>query len=60
MVNGASGVDLGLEFAGYVGELSAREDVEIVVGGVATSMAFSTNCGAWCGIRMVLREGHWD
>jgi hypothetical protein len=46
MVNGSSRVDLGLEFPRNVGDLSAGEDVEVVICGVATGMAFSSDGGA--------------
>lgn len=43
MVDGAGGVDLGLVGAGKVGALLAGEDVEVVVGGVATGVALGTD-----------------
>lgn len=47
VVHATGGVDLGLELAGDVGELGTLEDVEVVVGGVATSVAFSSNGGTY-------------
>lgn len=47
-MHATGGVDLGLELAGDVGELGTLEDVEVVVGGVATSVAFSSD-GGTCG-----------
>ena len=46
VVDGAGGVDLGLEGAGQVGELGAGEDVEVVVGGVAAGVALGADGGA--------------
>lgn len=46
VVDGAGGVDLGLEVAGGVGELRAREDVEVVVGRVAARVALGADGGA--------------
>jgi hypothetical protein len=48
VVHATGGVDLGLELAGDVGELGALQDVEVVIGGVATTVAFSSN-GGTCG-----------
>lgn len=47
MVDAARGVDLGLILAGHVGHLGAGEDVEVVVGGVASAVAFCSDGGAW-------------
>lgn len=46
VVDAARGVDLGLVLAGHVGQLGAREDVEVVVGGVAAAVAFCSDGGA--------------
>lgn len=46
MVDASLGVDFWRVRAGRVGELRAREDVEVVVGGVATGVAFRANGGA--------------
>ena len=46
VVHGACRVDFGLEVAGRVGELSAGQDVEVVIGGVAAGVAFGANGGA--------------
>lgn len=46
MVHAALGVDLGLVLAGDVGQLHAREDVEVVVGGVAARVALGADRGA--------------
>jgi hypothetical protein len=48
VVDAAGRVDLGLVLAGHVGQLSAREDVEVVVGGVAAAVTFCPDGGA-CG-----------
>lgn len=45
-MDGAGGVDLGLEGAGGVGELGSGEDVEVVVCGVAAGVALGTDGGA--------------
>jgi hypothetical protein len=46
MVNGSSRVDLGLEFSRNVSDLSAGEDVEVVICGVATGVPFSSDGSA--------------
>jgi hypothetical protein len=46
VVDAALGVDLGLVLAGRVGELGAREDVEVVVGRVAARVALGADGGA--------------
>jgi hypothetical protein len=46
VVHGAGRVDFGLELAGDVGELSSGQDVEVVIGGVATGVAFGADGGA--------------
>lgn len=46
VVDGARLVDLGLVGAGGVGELGAREDVEVVVGRVAPRVALGADGGA--------------
>lgn len=46
-MHATGGVDLGLELTGDVGELGSLEDVEVVVGGVAAAVAFSSNSGTW-------------
>lgn len=51
MVNGALGVDLGVVGSGGEGELGALENVEVVVGGMASGVAFGTDGGTWI-IRM--------
>lgn len=49
MVDASSRVDLGCVLARDVGQLSSGEDVEVVVGGVATSVALGTD-GSACGM----------
>lgn len=44
-MHATGGVDLRLEFAGDVGQLGTLEDVEVVVGGVATSVALGADGG---------------
>ena len=44
-MDGPGRVDLGLVFAGNVGSLGAGENVEVVVGGVAASVALSADGG---------------
>lgn len=44
-MHATGGVDLGLELARDIGQLGALEDVEVVVGGVATGMALSADGG---------------
>lgn len=56
VVHAAGGVDLGLELAGNVGELGTLDDVEIVVGSVAASVAFSSDSGT-CGELNMVRKG---
>jgi hypothetical protein len=46
VVDAASRVDLGRILARDVSQLSSGEDVEVVVGGVATSVTFSTDGSA--------------
>jgi hypothetical protein len=46
VVDAAGGVHLGLVLARDVSQLSSRKDVEVVVGGVATSVALGTNGSA--------------
>ena len=46
VVDGTGRVDFGLVRTGDVGELSALEDVEVVICGVAASVSFSSNGGA--------------
>jgi hypothetical protein len=46
VVHAALRVDLGLVLAGHVGQLHAREDVEVVVGGVAARVALGADRGA--------------
>ena len=46
VVDAALGVHLGLVGTGDVGKLGAVEDVEVVVGCVASGVAFSTDGGA--------------
>lgn len=55
MVDAAGGVHLGLVLAGDVGELSAGEDVEVVVGGVATGVALGTN-GSACKSKVLVKD----
>lgn len=55
-MHATGGVDLGLELARNVGELGTLEDVEVVVGGVATSVAFSSD-GGTCGELNAVRKG---
>lgn len=55
VVDGAPGVDLGIVGTGGEGELGALEDVEVVVGGMASGVAFSADGGAWI-IRMRIRR----
>lgn len=43
VVNGSGGIVLGLERTGWERELLANKNVEVVVGGMASSMAFSAN-----------------
>lgn len=45
MVHGTGGVPLRLEGSGDVGELLAVQDVEVVVGGVATGVALGADGG---------------
>lgn len=45
-MDAAGGVHLSLVLARDVSQLSSRKDVEVVVGGVATSVALSTNGSA--------------
>lgn len=45
VVDAALGVDLGFVLAGDVGELGAREDVEVVVGGMASRVALGADGG---------------
>lgn len=47
-MDGTRRVDLGLVLAGNVGSLSAGEDVEVVVGGVAACVALSADGSACC------------
>lgn len=42
VVHGTDRVDFRLELAGHEGEFRAFEDVEVVVGGVATGVAFGS------------------
>lgn len=46
VVDGTGRVDLGLVLAGDVGSLSAGEDVEVVVGGVAAGVTLSADGSA--------------
>ena len=46
VVNATLRVDLGLVLAGHVRELGALENVEVVVGGVAASVAFGADGGS--------------
>lgn len=61
VVDGTGGVNLGLKGAGGIGGLSTGEDVEVVVGSVATGVALGADGGteddevlgdAWGGWRM--------
>lgn len=45
VVHATGGVDLGLELAGDVGQLGTLQDVEVVVGGVATGVALGADGG---------------
>jgi hypothetical protein len=45
VVHAARRVDLGLVLARRVGELGAREDVEVVVGRVPARVALGSDCG---------------
>jgi hypothetical protein len=45
-VHTALRIDLGLIFTRDVRELGPGEDVEVVVGGVATGVAFSSDCSS--------------
>ena len=57
VVHASGRVDLRLELAGDVGELGALEDVEVVIGGVAASVALGSDGGAW---RANIRRGKGD
>lgn len=46
VVHASLRVDLWNVGSGSVGELSADEDVEVVIGGVTACVAFCANCGA--------------
>lgn len=45
VVHATGGIDLRFEFTGHVGQLSSLKDIEIIVGGVATAVAFGANGG---------------
>jgi hypothetical protein len=47
MMHAALRIDLGFVGTGRVGELRAREDVEVVVGGMAAGVAFCAYGCAW-------------
>lgn len=57
VVHATGRVDLGLELAGDVGKLGTLEDVEVIVGGVATSVTFSSDSGT-CGELNMVRRGN--
>lgn len=46
MVHGARRVDFGFELARHVGQLRARQDVEVIVRRVPARVAFSADGGA--------------
>lgn len=47
MVHASLWVHFGFVRAGYVGELGALENVEVVVGGMAASVSFGANGGSY-------------
>lgn len=47
-MNASLGVDLGFVGAWNVGELSALQDVEVIVGGMATAVSLGTDSSAYC------------